>query len=215
MVSLFPSLISANLLNLEKDIQELEPYCAGFHIDVMDFAFVPNLTWGPAFIKAIRKKTSKKLWIHLMVEYPEKYLSVLELYPGDIVSLHIESPTHSSIAALARTLKSRNITPSIALNPETPLEALIYLPIKLEHILLMSVNPGFSGQHFLPHTLEKLQALHLFRQAHNLDFTIALDGGINKNNIQACVTYGANQLAVASAIFDAPNHIQALKILSF
>jgi ribulose-phosphate 3-epimerase len=215
MALLFPSLISGRLLNLQEEISLLEPHCDGFHIDIMDFHFVPNLTWGPLFVKQIRQATSKQLFIHLMVEYPEKYLPLLELYPGDIVSIHIESPTTSSLFAMTTYLKAHNLIPSIAINPETPLESIISLPFYVEHVLLMSVHPGFSGQKFLPHTLEKLKALNLFRQSHNLCFSIAIDGGITSCTIPQLIHNGADQLAIATAIFMYEDRVSAIKNLFF
>jgi ribulose-phosphate 3-epimerase len=214
MNGIYPSLISSNLLALGTEVQQLEPYAAGFHLDVMDFHFVPNLTWGPDFINALRKVTDKKLWVHLMVDYPEKYFERLKLSPHDIVTIHLESPSSLSITSLCTTIKSYNWIPSIALNPHTPLEALIALPVALEHVLLMSVQPGFSGQTFLPFVLHKLKALNAFRQAHNLSFTIGLDGGITQEKILELKHLGANQLAVASALFNTSNPRKTLKNLS-
>ena len=214
MVSIFPSLISAPLLQLEDEIKLLEPYCAGFHLDVMDFQFVPNLTWGPAFINAIRQATSKQLIVHLMVDNPEKYIDRLQLNPADIIAIHLESPSTLTLTQLIQTIKSHNLIPSLAINPSTPIESLISLPIGLEHVLLMSVNPGFSGQKFIPRILDKLKTLNNFKKSHNLDFAIAVDGGIDETNIRQLVEHGANELAIASSIFAQKDHVKALKNLA-
>jgi ribulose-phosphate 3-epimerase len=208
MVMLFPSLIAANILELKTVLQSLEPICDGFHIDVMDFHFVDNLTWGPDTVNALRAATSKQFLVHLMVDYPEKYFSRLELAPNDVVSIHIESKT-----TLTACIQERNWQASIALNPHTPLEVLISTPAYFNHILLMSVHPGFSGQKLIPTVLYKLQALVLFRQAHSLDFTIALDGGINTDTIGQAVSFGAEQLVVGSAVFNQKDPVQALENL--
>jgi ribulose-phosphate 3-epimerase len=213
MLKVFPSLISANVLKLEQEIKLLEPHCAGFHLDVMDFHFVPNLTWGPVFINAIRKITHKQLHVHLMVDNPEKYLDVCLLQPGDIISVHPESRSAISLPALLYEIKIRGLIPSIALKPSTPLEAAITLQAPLEHILLMSVEPGFSGQPFISRIFSKLQALVQFRNAHNLKFAIAMDGGINQKNIKQLADTGVNQVAIASAIFSSYNQVQALQTL--
>jgi len=210
MIEIFPSLISANLLNLQKEIETLEPYCAGFHLDVMDFHFVDNLTWGFDFVNQIRKATKKKLQIHLMVDYPEKYISRLSLNPGDIISFHIESPTNLNLEQILATIKNLNLIASVAISPFTPLESLINLNFKLEHVLLMSVRPGFSGQSFMPHSIDRLKALNNFRMAHDLDFKICVDGGINAQNYKSLINNGANQLAIASAIFN-NNRLENLK----
>jgi ribulose-phosphate 3-epimerase len=211
MVSIFPSLISAHLLTLRQEIEQLEPYCDGFHIDIMDFHFVPNLTWGPLFVNAIRNGTYKQLWIHLMVEYPEKYLERFVLNKHDIISIHIESPSNLPLTELFKQIRLYNLIPSIAINPTTPLETLISLPVRLEHVLLMSVQPGFSRQQFLASSVDRIRTLNNFRIAHNLSFTIGIDGGITAHNSKELVLNGVNQLAVASAIFDYPDRQAALK----
>lgn len=211
MIEIFPSLISADLLNLQKEIETLEPYCAGFHLDIMDFHFVDNITWGFDFINQIRKFSKKQLQIHLMVQYPEKYLSRLILNQNDIISIHIESVSNIPVEEILYKIRDLNLMPSIAISPFTPLESLISLNFKLEHVLLMSVNPGFSGQKFMPHTINRLIALNNFRQTHNSYFKICVDGGINLDNYKILIQNGADQLAIASAIFDFKNRIEALK----
>lgn len=213
MIQIFPSLISSNLLNLQKEIELLEPYCEGFHLDVMDFHFVSNLTWGSQFINSIRAATSKTISVHLMVDYPEKYLEQFNLYKNDIISVHIESPSNVSFNQLFSNIRSLNLVPSIAIKPTTPLETIVSCPVAIEHILLMSVEPGFSGQSFLPYSINRLKALNNFRIAHNLNFTICMDGGITSHNINELIKNGADQFAIASAIFSHKDKISALKKL--
>ncbi len=209
MVEIFPSLISANLLHLQEELSTLEPYVAGFHLDVMDFHFVPNLTWGPSFINQIRMGTKKQLWVHLMVDYPETYFDRLILNAGDIVTIHIESPSLYDFNTLSSAISQRGWTASVALNPSTPLEVLNGL--KTNHVLLMSVEPGFSGQQFIPDTIEKLKSLDAKRLQSGIPYTIALDGGITENNVEELIQNGANQLAIASALFSHLNRIAAIK----
>lgn len=209
MAEIFPSLISADLLCLREELITLEPYVAGFHLDVMDFHFVPNLTWGPSFINQIRAATEKQLWIHLMVDYPETYFDRLILHAGDIVTLHIESPSLYDFNTLSSEISQRGWIPSVALNPITPLDVLNDLTIK--HVVLMSVEPGFSGQQFIPDILEKLKALNAKRSQTGISYTIALDGGINEHNFEELIQNGADQLAIASALFSQPNRIAAIK----
>lgn len=211
MIKIFPSLISADLLQLKKVIVSLEDYCDGFHLDVMDFHFVPNLTFGPAFVNAIRKATSKQLQIHLMVDYPERYLETMELNENDIICVHTESISNLTIPELFEHIRSYKLIPSLVLNPFTPLEAITNVRTYLEHVLVMSVQPGFSGQKFMPHTFERIKALQLFKAAHNLDFTIAVDGGINSDNIKELVELGAQELAIASAIFSTNDPVSTLQ----
>lgn len=211
MAALFPSLISANLLNLETEIHTLDPYVAGYHLDVMDFHFVPNLTWGPSFINAIRTATKKPLFVHLMVDYPEKYFDRFKLHQDDIVAIHYESPSAYTHEQLLQSICSRGWIASLALNPATPLDALHPLKNHLQNVLLMSVEPGFSGQTFIPDSLEKLSTLAAWRRENNLSFTISIDGGINEANSSELISRGADQLAVASAIFSHTDRIRAIK----
>lgn len=211
MATILPSLIAGDLLNLSKDISSLEPFCSKFHIDVMDFHFVPNLAFGPDFVNAIKNITKNKLEIHMMVQYPEKYVGRLNLTDGDIFTFHIESPSDLSPAQLIREINSKNWLSSIALSPNTPLEALFSIDAPFDRVLLVSVEPGFSGQDFLPHMKLKLKSLSLFRQSHGLNFTIAIDGGITKKLCQELVDLGADELVVGSAIFKNTQPAQALK----
>ncbi len=213
MARLFPSLISGNLTNLEQDIRLLEPYCSGFHLDIMDFHFVPNLTWGPDFVNAIRKITKKQLQIHLMVEYPECYIDRFAINSDDIIFVHIESITAISIASIINTIQARGMKAGVAISPYTPLEAVISLPAHFQAILLMSVNPGFSGQAFLPHSIERLKALHMLALANNLSFAIAIDGGIQQDNIQSVIQHGAQDIALASAVFSTQDPAKAAQML--
>lgn len=213
MATIFPSLISAHLLRLQEEIELLEPHVPGFHLDIMDFHFVDNLTWGPAFINEIRKATSKQLWVHLMVDYPEKYVDRMELSMNDIVSIHWESRRNQNqgLQDLLDTIKARGWIPSLALKPDTSLWTLE--DMQVEHVLLMSVEPGFSGQEFIDEIFDKLKKLVELRKERSTPLTIALDGGINASNAAGLVSAGADQLAVASAIFDNPDRLKALKEL--
>ena len=210
-MAIFPSLISADLLNLKKEIAILEPYVAGYHLDVMDFHFVPNLTWGPAFVNAIRTATQKTLFIHLMVEYPENYFDRLHIHEGDIVAVHYESPSDYSIEELFRQISLRGWVPSIAINPQTPLDPVFFLKDSLKNVLLMSVEPGFSGQTFIPQVVDKLKALATWRHQHELSFTISMDGGIDQSNCKNLINFGVDQLAIASAIFSHSDRILAIQ----
>lgn len=210
MVNIYPSLITADIMHLEKIIKRIEPYCAGFHLDIMDFHFVPNLTWGFDIVNRIREITPNPLNIHLMVDNPEKYIDRLKLNPGDIISIHYESPSALSIAQNFNLIRSYGYLPSLAINPSTPLEAIVTLSVKLEHLLLMCVNPGFSGQKFLTFSLDRLKALNLYRKSHNLSFTISCDGGVNQDNFKSLIDNGANQLIVGSSVMHQQDEVKAL-----
>lgn len=205
MSPFYPSLIAADLLNLKKEIQLLDPHVPGYHLDVMDYHFVPNMTMGPDWINAIRKATDKPLLIHLMVDNPENYLDRFTLNKDDIVSVHPESPSTLSFKELLHAIKAKGWIPSIALNPETPISIIKELAIQPQHILLMSVNPGFSGQEFMPVVYDKIKQLS--------GVPIAVDGGINPSNAKKLLEAGASQLVVGSALFNEGNPLKALQEL--
>lgn len=210
MIALYPSLISSNLLELGATIKNLEPWCAGFHLDVMDFHFVPNLTWGPPFINAIRTAATKQLLVHLMVTDPEKMFDLFKLQSHDIVSVHVET-IHSS--HIFYKIKHAQLQPSIAIGPNTPLSELDPYLAHIEHVLIMSVEPGFSGQEFLPQTFERLEQLIKLRDEKKLIFSIGLDGGINQQNLAMLKQYPIDNLAIASAIFNSKDPKEALENL--
>lgn len=205
---IYPSLISGDLLNLEQQIKSLEPHCAGFHLDVMDFHFVPNLTWGPDFINAIRAVTQQQVWVDLLVDQPLPYLERLKLRSGDIVSIHYESMYDTNIFY---QLHIKGWKASLALDPKTPIEVIIPFLDVIDHVLLMSVVPGFSGQEFVYESVEKLKKLHLLREEHEAEFTIGMDGGLNATTLPLVLPYGIDTVAIASGIFSAKNPLEALK----
>ncbi|MCA9770495.1 ribulose-phosphate 3-epimerase [Candidatus Dependentiae bacterium] len=211
MAAIYPSLISADLLNLEHVLHELNPHVPGYHLDIMDSHFVPNLTWGPAFIDAIARKTHRQLWVHLMVTNPLPWCEILQLPANSIFSFHVES--EGNIARIIKKIKEKKWIPSITINPQTAIEKVLPSLEILNHVLLMSVEPGFSGQEFIPSTVEKLKRLNGYRQTSGLTFTIGIDGGINKNNIKNLTDAGANHIAAASAIFNDNNIIDSFKEL--
>lgn len=226
MLHLYPSLAAGNLTNIEKDVRRLEPYCTGFHLDVMDFHFVPNLTFGPDFINVVRAITDKRLWVHLMVDEPDRYIPLMRLAPGDIVSVHGEYPSARACSGCAcraypadyvtkifRDLHARGLTASLAIKPATPVDRVRDFLDCIDHVLLMSVEPGFSGQAFMPETYERLSALNALRTQCGKHFDIGTDGGIGPEIIRDLAKRGANDFAVASAIFAAPDPLKAAQEL--
>lgn len=195
---IYPSLIAGDILNLQKEITILEHYCDGFHIDIMDFHFVPNLTWGPIFVNAIRLSTMRELWIHLMVDNPAAYFPLLKLNKGDIITIHREHPHH---LALLEEIQSHEFLASLAYNPETPLDPAQFYET-IDHVLLMTVRPGFSGQTFMKEVLEKLEQLVSLREEHKFNFTIALDGGIRKEQLPELARSGVNAVAMGFGLFE-------------
>lgn len=210
-IKIFPSLISGDLLNLETCIKSLEPESDGFHIDVMDFHFVPNLTWGPMFVNAIARITEKPLFVHLMIENSLQFIDTLDLRPHDTLSFHIEEP--EDIKEEINYIKEKNIKTNIAISPKTAIEKLYPYLGSVDQVLLMSVNPGFSGQQFLDNSVDRLDTLVHHRTQENLSFEIVMDGGINETNIGELAKRGVDAVGVASAIFAHPDPVKALQEL--
>lgn len=209
MAQIFPSLIAADPLTLGATINLLDPYVSGYHLDIMDFHFVPNLTIGPDIVHAVRKATNKPLLIHLMVDYPERYLDRLRLQKGDVVAIHAESRSDLSLSKLINTLRSLGWTPSLALNPETDVFIATTISVPLEHLLLMSVNPGFSGQTLMPMIYDKITQVHSLGHS----YTLAIDGGVNADNAPQLVAAGADQLVIGSALFKTPDPVATLQAI--
>lgn len=213
MLKIYPSLIASDLLTLGATIKELDPICAGYHLDIMDNHFVPNLTWGPQFINAIDAATSHPSWIHFMIDNPETLIGKLTAKAGSIATIHAEHLIKkNNIIADIRENKWR---PSIALSPKMPVETIFpFLDLGIDHVLIMSVEPGFSGQEFIPDAISKLKSLIDYRDRHGLALTIAMDGGINEKNIHELVKSGLDTAAVATGIFGQKEYKKALMKLT-
>jgi ribulose-phosphate 3-epimerase len=207
-ITIHPSLISSDLLNLEKTIRTLEPHCDGFHIDIMDNHFVPRLTWGEPFVTAISRATKKQLALHLMIDHPLLFLKKVTLPPQSIAIIHIESKCN--ISDFINYSKENNLKASLAIQPKTPLHEIFSFLDVIDHVLLMSVEPGSSGQQFIPTAYDRLTQLVGLKKEKALGFTISMDGGISPKNIAQLVQMGCEQFAIASAIFDAPDYVEAL-----
>lgn len=212
MAMIFPSLIAADLLNLQKEIEQLDPYCSGYQLDVMDNHFVPNLSFGSAVVNSIARITYKTIWVHLMVDDPHNWLGKFFLPPDSIISFHLE--TTKEIRNMIKRTKEKNWLPSIAINPKTPINDAFPLLDDIYQVLVMSVEPGFAGQEFLKNTISKLESLISYRETSGLSFKIGIDGGINLHNIAMLAEKGVDDFAIGSAIFNEKNPIEALKLLN-
>jgi ribulose-phosphate 3-epimerase len=209
-----PSLISSDLLNLQHTLSTFDRVCDGYHLDVMDGHFVPNLTWGPMFINAIGKATKLPLCIHLMVDNPARWLGDLVVRPQDTVVFHTEVVTDVAFQkALVERIAAMGCHAGIALNPATTVDAVIPLLPIVDMILIMSVEPGFSGQKFIPEVTKKIEPLCKLRSQLHKTWIIGMDGGINHANIVPLVGLGVDSVAVASAIFDQPDPLVAIEQL--
>ncbi|MGA9530268.1 MAG: ribulose-phosphate 3-epimerase [Candidatus Babeliales bacterium] len=213
MALIFPSLISANLLNLQNEIDLLDPYCEGFHLDVMDNHFVPSLTWGAYFINQIAAASQGRTWVHLMVDDPDNWIPRFTIPSKSIVSFHFEASPNPLVTI--QFILKKGWVPSLAINPKTKSSDVFYLfDCGIKHVLIMAVEPGFSGQLYLPGVNEKIEEVQAYKVERQLDLTIALDGGINKNNIAQLARMGVEHFAVATGIFSYQNRIKALQELN-
>jgi len=211
MAIIYPSLIAADVLNLQKEIETLDTHCQGYHLDVMDYHFVPNLTCGPLFINAIARITYKQLWVHLMMDNPENFIDMLTLAPKTIVNFHVELEGQRS--RLIKKIAEKGWLPGIAVSPKTDIEKVFPFLDRIHQVLVMSVEPGFSGQEFQPNSIEKVEKLVGYRQTSGLDFKIGMDGGIDENNIAMLAEKGVEHFGIGSGIFKADNPVEQLKKL--
>jgi ribulose-phosphate 3-epimerase len=199
-VILAPSILSADFGRLAEQVELAERGGAGVvHVDVMDGHFVPNITIGPPVVRALRKVTSLPLDCHLMIENAERYLDAFVDAGASWISLHVEALPHLQ-RAIAH-LKSRGLKAGVALNPSTPLASLEEILPDLDYVLVMSVNPGFSGQTFLPGSLDKIDRLRAQIQRRGVATRIEVDGGIDEGNVRAVVAAGAEIVVAGNAVF--------------
>ncbi len=197
---LLPSILAADFGRLAEEIARAERGGAGaIHADVMDGHFVPNLTLGPAVVKAVRRATSLPIDVHLMIEEPDRFVDSFIDAGASWISIHVESTPH-----LQRTishLRARGVRPGVVLNPATSLSSLDEILPEVDYVLLMSVNPGFGGQAFLPASLGKVRRLRRIVQERGLRVEIEVDGGVDLDNVRSLVDAGAELLVAGSAVF--------------
>ncbi|AEE91607.1 ribulose-5-phosphate 3-epimerase [Tepidanaerobacter acetatoxydans Re1] len=204
MVKVAPSILSADFCCLSEEIKKVENGGADLlHIDVMDGHFVPNITLGPPVISSLKGKTYLPFDVHLMIENPEKHIDDFIKAGADIITVHVESTVH--LNRLVNYIKNKGIKPGVALNPSTPLSSLQYILDDIYMILIMSVNPGFGGQKFIPKMLEKIRDLKRVILQENPEILIEVDGGINEENAPDIIKAGADILVAGSAIYLSSN----------
>lgn len=212
MVKISPSILSADFTNIKKDFEMMEKGDADFvHVDVMDGRYVPNITFGPPVIKQLRGLTKIPFDVHLMIEEPEKYVDIFADAGADVLTFHIDATIHTH--RMIQRIKDRGMRAGISLNPGQSPEEVKYLLPYSDLVLLMSVNPGFGGQSFIPETLEKIRELKTMILSSNSEALIEVDGGVNKDTATSAIEAGADILVAGTAVFKAENPVEAIRLL--
>jgi ribulose-phosphate 3-epimerase len=207
-----PSILSADFGRLAEEVRAVEQAGADYiHVDVMDGRFVPNITMGPAVMKAVKKATKLPLDVHLMIVEPEKYIDDFVQAGASILTVHVEVCAH--LHRVLQQIRSAGAKPAVVLNPHTPVTMVEEILGDVEMVLVMSVNPGFGGQTFISGAVEKVRRLRQMAQARKLELDIEVDGGINAQTAKDVIAAGANVLVAGSAIFGAKDYKQAIDAL--
>lgn len=210
MVKIAPSILSADFSLLGREVKDVEKAGADYiHIDVMDGHFVPNITIGPLIVEAIRPVTSLHFDVHLMIENPENYIQNFVHAGADYISVHVEACKH--LHRTIHQIKETGVRAGVVLNPATPVEMIRDVLTDVDLVLLMTVNPGFGGQKFIPNILKKIEQVRRWRDEQNLHFEIEVDGGINAETAKLCVAAGADVLVAGSYIFNNKDRREAIE----
>lgn len=212
MALIAPSLLAADFLQLQAACDMLnESQADWFHLDIMDGRFVPNISYGPMLVNFFRKTTTKICDVHLMIEEPERYAEAFKEAGADMLTVHYEACPH--LHRNIQQIKSLGMHAGIALNPHTPVELLKDILQDVDMVLLMSVNPGFGGQSFIPHTINKIKRMREMIDEQLLNVKIEIDGGVTLDNAQMIIEAGADILVAGSTVFKAKDPIQTIAAL--
>ena len=207
-----PSILSADYANFESELKKLEATGAEYaHIDIMDGHFVPNISFGAGVVASMRPHSKMVFDCHLMVSNPEHHIEEFARAGADIISIHVEATPH--IHGALQKIRAAGVKPSVVINPGTPVEAIKNVLNLVDQVLVMTVNPGFGGQAFLPETMGKIRELVALREANQLNFDIEVDGGIDDKTIQMAREAGANIFVAGSYVFkgDVSHQVQTLR----
>lgn len=212
MTFIAPSILSADFSRLGQEIRDVETAGADWiHVDVMDGHFVPNITMGPIVVKAVRKSTTLPVDVHLMIDNPDQYVSEFARAGADYISVQVEACVH--LQRSIHLIKDLGKKAGAVLNPATPLTAIDWVLADLDFVLIMTVNPGFGGQQFIPNSIEKIQILRSMIDTKGYNTLIQVDGGVNRNTVETVINAGAQVLVAGSAIFGTDDYKAAIEIL--
>jgi len=210
MTIIAPSILSADFTRLGEEIKAAEKAGADWiHVDVMDGIFVPNITIGPLVVEAAKRSTSLPLDVHLMIDRPERYIDDFVNAGADYLVVHAEATIH--LHRTVQAIKEAGAKVGVSINPSTPLSVLEYVLQDLDLVLIMSVNPGFGGQSFIPSALDKLRALRGMLDSRGLETLIEVDGGVKPSNVSEVVSAGADAIVMGSAFFGSDNYADVVK----
>lgn len=212
MIKIAPSILAADFSKLGEEVKDVEAAGADYiHIDVMDGHFVPNITMGPLIVEAVRKVTDLPLDVHLMIENPEKYIEPFIIAGADIITVHIEADLH--IHRTIQEIKRLGAKAGVVINPGTSIQAIKSILADVDMVLIMTVNPGFGGQSFIPSTLGKIKELRTMIEQQSLHIEIEVDGGVNDETARLVAKAGANVLVAGSYVFNSKDRKQTISLL--
>ncbi|ANQ48689.1 ribulose-phosphate 3-epimerase [Flammeovirga yaeyamensis] len=209
-----PSVLAADFANLQRDCELInESKADWFHIDIMDGMFVPNISFGLPVCAAIKKHAKKPMDVHLMIEQPDRYLEAFKKAGADMISVHAEACPH--LHRSIQNIKELGLKAGVALNPHTSLDCLEFLLHDIDYVCIMSVNPGFGGQKFIPSTYDKVRKLKAMIDAAGADVLIQIDGGVDSSNAEKLAEAGATVLVAGSYVFGAEDPKSAIEKIKF
>jgi ribulose-phosphate 3-epimerase len=208
---LAPSILSADFSRLADQVARVEPFSGLIHVDVMDGHFVPNITMGPIVVKALKPHTKLPVDCHLMIEAPDRYVENFASAGADFLSVHQEACPH--LHRTIQNIKEHGMKAGVALNPATPIETLDVILNDVDYVLVMSVNPGFGGQKFLPLALDKIRALKRMIRERGLETAVEVDGGVAEDTLPPLLEAGADWFVSGSSIFGRPDPAAAAESL--